>query len=290
MNYYWSQDQANWAYYYQYGPYAAGASAAASGGPRSTWSPLPPPPPSASSSVPTGYAIPPVQHHQRQPSAVRGSQQPNVRSMLDVEDFRPPPPPRNSQPNLREEDYCPVCHKPLPPRRLDGNEDDREAHVDDCIQQSLYGSSSSNQRTNAIRRTSQVLPSTGTTAESSPSSTGSVQRHRRNTVGRMVTFPATEKDCVGEGGEGQAECIICFEDIEVGVKMARLECLCKFHEVCVTPYQNVVLTTIITNYDSTGLYQGMVGKKGARCLSCPPGQRLLVRHLWLCLLAGSSSE
>jgi hypothetical protein len=48
----------------------------------------------------------------------------------------------------------------------------------------------------------------------------------------MVTFLATEKDCVGEGGEGIAECIICFEDIEVGVEMARLECLCKFHKVC----------------------------------------------------------
>ena len=49
----------------------------------------------------------------------------------------------------------------------------------------------------------------------------------------MFTFTATEKDCVDAEGE-EEECIICFEEYEAGDKMARLVCLCKFHEVC--PY------------------------------------------------------
>ena len=47
----------------------------------------------------------------------------------------------------------------------------------------------------------------------------------------MLTYLATEKDCVGEGGEGEAECVICFEEFEQGVEMGRLECLCRFHKV-----------------------------------------------------------
>lgn len=46
----------------------------------------------------------------------------------------------------------------------------------------------------------------------------------------MFTFTATEKDCVDAEGE-EEECIICFEEYEAGDKMARLVCLCKFHEV-----------------------------------------------------------
>lgn len=48
----------------------------------------------------------------------------------------------------------------------------------------------------------------------------------------MVTYHATEKDCMDEGGE-PAECVICFEEFEQGIEMGRLECLCKFHKVCV---------------------------------------------------------
>lgn len=47
----------------------------------------------------------------------------------------------------------------------------------------------------------------------------------------MVVYHASEKDCVGEDGEGLQECVICFEEFSVGVEMARLECLCKFHKV-----------------------------------------------------------
>jgi hypothetical protein len=157
------------------------------------------------------------------------------RSMLDVDGPPPaplpPPPPR---PNLREEDYCPICQAILPPARPDGNEEARDAHIENCIQISFYGSHPSTPMTNAQR---QQLAPRGTPGSQVPTSTlpsagGSVFRSRRGTVGRMVTFLATEKDCVGEDGEDVAECIICFEDIEVGVEMARLECLCKFHKVC----------------------------------------------------------
>ena len=44
----------------------------------------------------------------------------------------------------------------------------------------------------------------------------------------MFPYKATEKDCVDD-----AECTICLEEFEVGVHMARLECLCRFHEKCI---------------------------------------------------------
>ena len=47
----------------------------------------------------------------------------------------------------------------------------------------------------------------------------------------MVVYHASEKDCVGDDGEPQ-ECVICFEEFAVGDEMGRLECLCKFHKVC----------------------------------------------------------
>jgi hypothetical protein len=51
---------------------------------------------------------------------------------------------------------------------------------------------------------------------------------------RMLTYLATEKDCIktDENNEAETECVICFEEFEVGVEMARLECLCRFHKVC----------------------------------------------------------
>ncbi len=44
----------------------------------------------------------------------------------------------------------------------------------------------------------------------------------------MFPYKATEKDCVDD-----AECTICLEEFEVGVPMARLECLCRFHKSCI---------------------------------------------------------
>lgn len=47
----------------------------------------------------------------------------------------------------------------------------------------------------------------------------------------MIVYHASEKDCVGQDGEGVQECVICFEEFAVGDEMGRLECLCKFHRV-----------------------------------------------------------
>lgn len=44
----------------------------------------------------------------------------------------------------------------------------------------------------------------------------------------MHPYLATEKDCVDD-----AECTICLEEFEVGVPMARLECLCRYHRKCI---------------------------------------------------------
>lgn len=47
----------------------------------------------------------------------------------------------------------------------------------------------------------------------------------------MFVYQASEKDCVGQDGEGVQECVICFEEFAVGDEMGRLVCLCKFHRV-----------------------------------------------------------
>lgn len=54
-------------------------------------------------------------------------------------------------------------------------------------------------------------------------------------VARMVTFMATEKDCLSGPSEA-AECSICMEDYEVGQDLVRLECLCKFHRGCIVDW------------------------------------------------------
>ncbi|KAH0548564.1 hypothetical protein GP486_007892, partial [Trichoglossum hirsutum] len=191
-----------------------------------------------SSSAPTrGPHRGPPRHH-RPMQSTGSAYMPRVRSMLDIDNTEPatphpphPHPPPPPGPTLREEDYCPICQAILPPPRPDGSEEAREAHIENCIQMSFYGT------TLPTTSPHQQSPATGNPPSSSqapgPTSTppsGGIARSRRGTVGRMVTFSATEKDCVGEGGEGVAECVICFEDIEVGVEMARLECLCKFHK------------------------------------------------------------
>ncbi|KAF2748517.1 hypothetical protein M011DRAFT_390983, partial [Sporormia fimetaria CBS 119925] len=41
-------------------------------------------------------------------------------------------------------------------------------------------------------------------------------------------YTATEKDCIGN-----QECEICLEEYEVGERLARLVCWCRFHERCI---------------------------------------------------------
>ena len=67
-------------------------------------------------------------------------------------------------------------------------------------------------------------------AESSTTTTTTTTRAPRRPAG-MLVYHASEKDCVGQDGEDAQECVICFEEFQVGVEMGRLECLCKFHRV-----------------------------------------------------------
>ncbi|PHH71334.1 hypothetical protein CDD80_5353 [Ophiocordyceps camponoti-rufipedis] len=110
-----------------------------------------------------------------------------------------PPPPQ-----IAEEDECPICHRELPSRGLPDFETLRESHISACIQaHSAYGSP---------RGDATALPP-------APRRTG------------MYTYAATEKDCIDD-----AECTICLEEFAVGVAMARLECLCRFHKACISAW------------------------------------------------------
>lgn len=151
-------------------------------------------------------------------------------------------PPRRQ---LREEDECPVCHLALPPKGSDGSENERESHINLCIEARF---SRPNPRHSHSQASSTTLAAdgehvAGSSLNGAPGAPGALPsgalqlppsiampKPRRRTTG-MVVYHATEKDCVGEDGEGAAECVICFEEFAVGDEMGRLECLCKFHKV-----------------------------------------------------------
>lgn len=121
---------------------------------------------------------------------------------------QPQPQPRHQ---IAEEDECPICHRELPSRNLPNFEAEREAHITICITaHSAY---------------------TGGGGSPGGGSGGAGAAGRLGTSPRrtgMFPYMATEKDCVDS-----AECTICLEEFEVGVRMARLECLCRFHKHCI---------------------------------------------------------
>lgn len=117
-----------------------------------------------------------------------------------------PPPPQ-----IAEEDECPVCHRELPARTLPNSEVLREAHINICISaHSTYNG--------------------GAPVESSQDGSDTPPPLAARRTG-MFPYLATEKDCVDS-----AECTICLEEFEVGVPMARLECLCRFHRACISAW------------------------------------------------------
>lgn len=146
----------------------------------------------------------------------------------------PPPAPRRQ---IAEEDECPVCGDELPPKGPDGDDSARTQHVSECI--ALHSGSPPPVPPPASGgdnpHTSTSLPSQRTRGMSSAAlggagGEGSASVRANLSMRGMVPYVATEKDCVDESG-GEAECVICFEEFEAGVKMARLVCWCKFHEV-----------------------------------------------------------
>lgn len=121
---------------------------------------------------------------------------------------RPLPP----APQIPEEDECPVCHLELPSRDLSDAEARREAHINDCIS---YHSAYNPRRATLM-------------GDSGAHGTPPPRTERRT---GMFPYVATEKDCVDD-----AECTICFEEYEAGDQMCRLECLCRFHRVCIAAW------------------------------------------------------
>ena len=96
----------------------------------------------------------------------------------------------------------------------------------------------------------------------------------------MFVYHASEKDCVGQDGEGVQECVICFEEFAVGDEMGRLVCLCKFHRVSLQLLQlggcNWSLAKGLTV--RPGVYTAMVGYERCRRLPCASTRRNLRRY------------
>ncbi|EFX02655.1 fyve domain containing protein [Grosmannia clavigera kw1407] len=195
---------------------------------------LPPP-----SSAP-GTSSEPQMHfvvHQRR------TQRPGLADPTTRQQIRQPQYQARAQP-LAEEDECPVCHLELPSRQLSSFEEQREQHIMDCLE-AHGGSHQGRRRTasgdgnsprgggssgNGGSSNSSSSSSGGGSSTDGISGDGGVFRQPQPHVWRTGMFPylATEKDCVDA-----AECTICLEEFEVGVPMARLECLCRFHRECI---------------------------------------------------------
>lgn len=87
----------------------------------------------------------------------------------------------------------------------------------------------------------------------------------------MFVYHASEKDCVGQDGEGVQECVICFEEFAVGDEMGRLVCLCKFHRVSFQLLRFWGARDLWTANGLTGesgMYTAMVGYERCRRLPC----------------------
>lgn len=121
-----------------------------------------------------------------------------------------PPPAQNDSRSavVYERDLCPICSLRFPPLSADAPVESREAHIVHCIE-------------------TRVAPAQLETSAPAPSPASA--------IARMVTFMATEKDCLSGPNEA-AECSICMEDYEVGQDLVRLECLCKFHRECIVDW------------------------------------------------------
>lgn len=154
-----------------------------------------------------------------------------------VQPLRPP------QPLIRqilEEDECSVCGHELPPKGLNGEEDARIKHVDQCIQRYSAPSTSTASATAGLTTTPAAdisssgsivhAPAAPPPSQTELATTSAPPRLRGVGGNRMLVYRASEKDYIGDDGEPQ-ECVICFEEFEPGDELGRLECLCKFHRV-----------------------------------------------------------
>lgn len=111
--------------------------------------------------------------------------------------------------NITDDDlnHCPVCGKNMK-RRTEVN---KERHIQMCVTRSEFSGSPKQHRRNQNRMLIHTLP---------------------------PDFRAKERDTNNNStnnnlSELLAECTICFEDYEPGQNVARLECLCIYHERCI---------------------------------------------------------
>ena len=145
-----------------------------------------------------------------------------------------PPQPRPRR-EVREEDECPVCGTEMPP-----GEDVREAHIQQCISARFLSRPSNSTPPQLLHSLSNITSSSAPTHPTPSTSTpptgseGDASRPRATSYRPrgMALYRATEKDCMTEEGDAQ-ECVICFEEFQPGDEMGRMECLCKFHRVCI---------------------------------------------------------
>ena len=79
--------------------------------------------------------------HRHRHHASTGQIPSQVRHRLALDDRLASSSAARPQPELREEDECPICHSALPPKGPDGSEARREQHVTECIESHFSSSS-----------------------------------------------------------------------------------------------------------------------------------------------------
>ncbi|KAI5787644.1 FYVE zinc finger-domain-containing protein [Peziza echinospora] len=185
----------------------------------------------------------------------------------------PQAPPAQPVVKLKETDYCPICTLPLPPIPDNGDETLRETHIQDCIRShesassprrpsvspSAVGSPANNPTgesgpVNMI----EFLRQSGTAKvggrmvvykakeedtwdyssgrdESDNKSQKSADLSSEEIEGLEdgTLAPPSKKQKEKQKVRKKAECVICFEEFEVGEAIARLECLCRYHKTCI---------------------------------------------------------
>lgn len=148
---------------------------------------------------------------------------------------------RSPRPRLREEDMCPICRGMLPPKGVNGDETDRENHIIQCISQHDTSSPPPLQQRTRSNTAAHTFSNAGafTSPRAPVSASLPTSPPPRAVPMQMLRFIATEKDCgIKTDGEGDTnaqpqECSICMVEYEVGERLVRLECWCKFHEECI---------------------------------------------------------
>ncbi|KAB8342964.1 hypothetical protein FH972_022559 [Carpinus fangiana] len=221
----------------------------------------------------------PPQHHMIDPSARVLSHTNALYGELPTSES--PEQPYLSRVQLAEEDECPVCGHELPTHTASDDDAARARHIDECIRS--YGSLPARSNLPAAPRSTPDVPSftrltTDPNAQGTldaviasarsltPSLTSSSAQialtyavpatSLQRRAPRMLDYKASEKDCVDDRGE-QQECVICFEEFEVGDNMGRLECLCKFHRKCIVGWWRAKDVTNANSRTSGG--QGSAG-------------------------------